>query len=141
IDFLLFFFFQAEDGIRDLIVTGVQTCALPILGATDESARGAERDRVYRDAHHALLGNRTRARRGICKDVSVRSGAELRRYAGQSGWNHFGRLLQSPLEPHPSPALSRSRTPQSDQPAFRQLACEGAEDDRRGEKARSDDSL
>src|SRR2546421_8425819 len=27
---LLFFFFQAEDGIRDLIVTGVQTCALPI---------------------------------------------------------------------------------------------------------------
>src|SRR5256886_7042402 len=26
-----FFFFQAEDGIRDLTVTGVQTCALPIL--------------------------------------------------------------------------------------------------------------
>src|SRR5216683_8306703 len=26
-----FFFFQAEDGIRDLIVTGVQTCALPIF--------------------------------------------------------------------------------------------------------------
>src|SRR3989440_4642109 len=30
-DFDVFFFFQAEDGIRDLIVTGVQTCALPIL--------------------------------------------------------------------------------------------------------------
>src|SRR2546421_2422515 len=28
--YILFFFFQAEDGIRDLIVTGVQTCALPI---------------------------------------------------------------------------------------------------------------
>src|SRR2546430_9088726 len=28
--FLFFFFFQAEDGIRDLTVTGVQTCALPI---------------------------------------------------------------------------------------------------------------
>src|SRR2546421_6128205 len=28
----MFFFFQAEDGIRDLIVTGVQTCALPISG-------------------------------------------------------------------------------------------------------------
>src|SRR5215469_14941488 len=28
--FRLFFFFQAEDGIRDLYVTGVQTCALPI---------------------------------------------------------------------------------------------------------------
>src|SRR2546430_8095972 len=28
------FFFQAEDGIRDLTVTGVQTCALPILTIT-----------------------------------------------------------------------------------------------------------
>src|SRR2546422_3819618 len=27
---ILFFFFQAEDGIRDVAVTGVQTCALPI---------------------------------------------------------------------------------------------------------------
>src|SRR3989440_8938898 len=30
-----FFFFQAEDGIRDLIVTGVQTCALPIYLRTE----------------------------------------------------------------------------------------------------------
>src|SRR6266550_8280968 len=29
--FKFFFFFQAEDGIRDVAVTGVQTCALPIL--------------------------------------------------------------------------------------------------------------
>ena len=29
-----FFFFQAEDGIRDRDVTGVQTCALPICGLT-----------------------------------------------------------------------------------------------------------
>src|SRR2546427_8185504 len=33
-----FFFFQAEDGIRDLTVTGVQTCALPILFEVLESA-------------------------------------------------------------------------------------------------------
>src|SRR2546427_8129834 len=32
--YLLFFFFQAEDGIRDLTVTGVQTCALPIWGSS-----------------------------------------------------------------------------------------------------------
>src|SRR5689334_24690982 len=31
---MLFFFFQAEDGIRDGTVTGVQTCALPISGDT-----------------------------------------------------------------------------------------------------------
>src|SRR2546425_48169 len=29
---VFFFFFQAEDGIRDKLVTGVQTCALPISG-------------------------------------------------------------------------------------------------------------
>src|SRR2546430_3157941 len=33
---LVFFFFQAEDGIRDLTVTGVQTCALPIYRALVE---------------------------------------------------------------------------------------------------------
>src|SRR2546430_633302 len=32
-----FFFFQAEDGIRDLTVTGVQTCALPIFLFGDEA--------------------------------------------------------------------------------------------------------
>src|SRR5438270_9972451 len=32
------FFFQAEDGIRDLTVTGVQTCALPIFGRGAGSA-------------------------------------------------------------------------------------------------------
>src|SRR5207302_2302455 len=30
VDVCVFFFFQAEDGIRDFHVTGVQTCALPI---------------------------------------------------------------------------------------------------------------
>src|SRR2546427_6162320 len=32
---MFFFFFQAEDGIRDLTVTGVQTCALPISARTN----------------------------------------------------------------------------------------------------------
>src|SRR5690554_1896468 len=35
---LFFFFFQAEDGIRDADVTGVQTCALPILDAMTKKA-------------------------------------------------------------------------------------------------------
>src|SRR3989442_7388985 len=34
----LFFFFQAEDGIRDADVTGVQTCALPICAASRRNA-------------------------------------------------------------------------------------------------------
>src|SRR3712207_7435279 len=41
---LFYFFFQAEDGIRDIGVTGAQTCALPILdevrrGVTDEAGK------------------------------------------------------------------------------------------------------
>src|SRR2546430_13620823 len=38
----IFFFFQAEDGIRDLTVTGVQTCALPIcpVGPRPPGRRG-----------------------------------------------------------------------------------------------------
>src|SRR3989475_6494092 len=38
--FSFFFFFQAEDGIRDLTVTGVQTCALPILPRGGHSVAG-----------------------------------------------------------------------------------------------------
>src|SRR2546428_2561220 len=38
----MFFFFQAEDGIRDLIVTGVQTCALPISSGRPRVDRCAE---------------------------------------------------------------------------------------------------
>src|SRR5207245_3686146 len=34
-----FFFFQAEDGIRDATVTGVQTCALPSMEETHASRR------------------------------------------------------------------------------------------------------
>src|SRR5689334_24690006 len=36
---LSFFFFQAEDGIRDGTVTGVQTCALPIFPSRVQGAR------------------------------------------------------------------------------------------------------
>src|SRR5437870_12955526 len=36
----MFFFFQAEDGIRDGHVTGVQTCALPICGDFEARLKG-----------------------------------------------------------------------------------------------------
>src|SRR5699024_12011573 len=37
VSYLFFFFFQAEDGIRDRNVTGVQTCALPISDEPDRA--------------------------------------------------------------------------------------------------------
>ena len=44
---LFFFFFQAKDGIRDDRVTGVQTCALPILPQREMGSkkRGAQPQR------------------------------------------------------------------------------------------------
>src|SRR2546430_6024147 len=47
-----FFFFQAEDGIRDLTVTGVQTCALPI------SRSSAHADKRHSDFFPAGLAAR-----------------------------------------------------------------------------------
>src|SRR5436305_7226506 len=38
---MFFFFFQAEDGIRDADVTGVQTCALPISFSMDGTQTGS----------------------------------------------------------------------------------------------------
>src|SRR3989441_10616960 len=41
-----FFFFQAEDGIRDKLVTGVQTCALPIC-PEDVACRGGHEEQPH----------------------------------------------------------------------------------------------
>src|SRR5262249_57037349 len=69
----VFFFFQAEDGIRDWSVTGVQTCALPILdrfvagvAAGDEAvhlARDRGQDGERRVAALGLLEHRSEERR------------------------------------------------------------------------------
>src|SRR2546422_4726987 len=39
VSLVVFFFFQAEDGIRDVAVTGVQTCALPISKREQDARR------------------------------------------------------------------------------------------------------
>src|SRR2546427_8393050 len=50
---LVFFFFQAEDGIRDLTVTGVQTCALPIYHWAWQDVLQAQAQRRTRQADEA----------------------------------------------------------------------------------------
>src|SRR2546430_3238867 len=55
----VFFFFQAEDGIRDLTVTGVQTCALPISEKVDllviaEGYTEAELPKFHKDAERMV---------------------------------------------------------------------------------------
>src|SRR5688572_32203341 len=75
------FFFQAEDGIRDLTVTGVQTCALPIL-QTIQLARPALR-RLHRAAERAVQAELSACRlaksRRRLQAMSVRrTGANVR---------------------------------------------------------------
>src|SRR5205085_6621873 len=59
-----FFFFQAEDGIRDLTVTGVQTCALPIWGIEGSPTMAEEQSRAAEYLKQAVrlrqLGRDTR---------------------------------------------------------------------------------
>src|SRR2546430_4083102 len=59
-----FFFFQAEDGIRDLTVTGVQTCALPI----SVPAEGPRAVRKADPGNATRLWRRVRARNDAFKD-------------------------------------------------------------------------
>src|SRR5438874_11994040 len=52
------FFFQAEDGIRDLYVTGVQTCALPISLTGARACGGVPRRKLRSNSRSVILSNR-----------------------------------------------------------------------------------
>src|SRR2546429_1390510 len=56
-EWYLFFFFQAEDGIRDVAVTGVQTCALPISESRGAFDEGAETESDQENLQAAIGGN------------------------------------------------------------------------------------
>src|SRR5229473_4642321 len=80
-----FFFFQAEDGIRDKLVTGVQTCALPILNGLAEYYR--HRDQLGPGDFDRLLdrvGDET-ARIGTLIDALARIGPDPARPPGPGG--------------------------------------------------------
>src|SRR5499433_3789727 len=79
------FFFQAEDGIRDWSVTGVQTCALPILIAPTRAEAADKYERLQ-----ALLSPEL-----AIKDLSSYFGLDLSAYP-----------LDGPV-PDPSPAIEQ----------------------------------
>src|SRR3989440_3700491 len=72
---VFFFFFQAEDGIRDLIVTGVQTCALPICIDWDEAKWTESRYPTREDLDRVSTEHPVVARRIDCHLGSVNSRA------------------------------------------------------------------
>src|SRR5215475_461312 len=69
-DSFFFFFFQAEDGIRDFHVTGVQTCALPIC----------RRDKPVEEANKTTAPERRR-RTGL-PTVTITPEAQIRAQTG-----------------------------------------------------------
>src|SRR2546427_6917178 len=109
---ILFFFFQAEDGIRDLTVTGVQTCALPISAARAWPPRRAARRRlapgpagqVVAAADRAASRDRDRRQRPY-----VRLAARARAHAAQAP----NRVAMARLHGHPPRRLVSDRLPVS----------------------------
>src|SRR3989441_5923793 len=88
VDEIFVFFFQAEDGIRDKLVTGVQTCALPISNKAEYGltagifSKQAEEIERFFDEIEA----------GVCY-VNKRSGATTGAWPGAqpfTGWKGSG---------------------------------------------------
>src|SRR2546430_4019356 len=103
---IFFFFFQAEDGIRDLTVTGVQTCALPICSPStcaDSSPSWrilrsrASRKKTYRDMAKEVRGM-SQSSRPVAQVVTPEpvvegAGVHLRRSIGTRKLDHLDPFL------------------------------------------------
>src|SRR5437867_13180105 len=85
---LSFFFFQAEDGIRDRTVTGVQTCALPISNNRSRTA-GSGSGRITGSAGRTLGRSEERRVGKECRSWRAQqrqdkqAGRRLRRQSGR----------------------------------------------------------
>src|SRR5205085_6364157 len=84
--FSMEFFLQAEDGIRVLTVTGVQTCALPILAsATSKTSRRIARNRSIEGTpavRYATIAGRP-ARLGASSTSAIRAARSEERRVGK----------------------------------------------------------
>src|SRR5882762_2769414 len=141
-----FFFFQAEDGIRDSSVTGVQTCALPISFAEEpkswlRAGSGQSQFHQFRDRllhveplpttadYETLFSEiRVRLRRRayllLLADLTERSVSDsLRRGVGLVRSSH-ALLMTSILPAHARPAFSPGEELHTDQDVYAALAGE-----------------
>src|SRR5256886_9085479 len=94
-----FFFFQAEDGIRDLTVTGVQTCALPICSrggrrnGGQESGEGREREK-------GNLSPSGEGREKILRKVQNKAGGDTGKCTDRSEERRGGKECRSRWSPY-----------------------------------------
>src|SRR2546430_10410622 len=110
-----FFFFQAEDGIRDLTVTGVQTCALPISRCLAASlvVSGLRRNALVRDGPWDRLGG-PHSRRAGHSAAGLAPGGDRRgrRPGTDARQDHPGtRCPPARAEVHRRGSDERSRSP------------------------------
>src|SRR2546426_3078767 len=119
-----FFFFQAEDGIRDYKVTGVQTCALPICIRPSALSLQAMSDSAEGRMQALQLGNMmageqlqqlVKLRQLVMAQINAQSvymatqtNREAQRAATQSEWVRNGNADAPPLESTPA-GVSRGR--------------------------------
>src|SRR3712207_5893715 len=105
--FIYFFFFQAEDGIRDIGVTGVQTCALPIFyvdphltvvgvlaredGRSGGAAQGAAHPRFGEP--HALVATKLCVLGMCCRSEALISSASMNSVLGLGVYTWAGSSL------------------------------------------------
>src|SRR5256885_4689645 len=81
----LFFFFQAEDGIRDYKVTGVQTCALPICGDCSPGDECAPDCNHHHEHHHDHVHDESIKSVGIEVEGELRANKVNEWFADQIG--------------------------------------------------------
>src|SRR5258708_20602304 len=91
---VFFFFFQAEDGIRDDLVTGVQTCALPIwwwLGVVQLPSRVRRHRRRRRRDGAVRAADQRLAAAGVLAAVITSTRSEERRVGKEcrSRWSPY----------------------------------------------------
>src|SRR3712207_7059218 len=112
---VFFFFFQAEDGIRDIGVTGVQTCALPI--SESDVVWVADRERFGREARvaplsvaglmrSAVFGTRTT----VLTSATLKLGGDFAGIAGSVGLRTADRHDEPDWQPDPAAAAPDSET-------------------------------
>src|SRR5690606_41119525 len=90
INLLFSFFFQAEDGIRDFHVTGVQTCALPIYGAGPQRGDvGAGVGFAHADAPHVGAGQDRSEERRVGKECRSRRARSHEKSKGKAAARYY----------------------------------------------------
>src|SRR3712207_8000759 len=101
IDYLLFFFFfQAEDGIRDIGVTGVQTCALPIYDTTFVSNKAAQVAEELSCKHGLTIANEIRAEKRYQKPKANQAREASREKLRRSEERRVGKECRSRWSPY-----------------------------------------